>query len=134
MHRFVLAGMGARYVRSDSLIRWFEDPGNKYCHFTPESHIYWTSAALCVNLPDLPHFFKSSGVEVLRREQRQAFVGSAAIGWEELRAPLPGVVIAAEAARITRPVLDGLELALAERVVVADSRPRVAALNTQVGE
>lgn len=85
-------------------------------------------------LSDLPHFVEPSGVEIFRREQRQALVGPAAIGWEELAAPLPGVVIAAEATRIARPVLGGLEVAFAERVVVADSWPGVASLHAQVGE
>ena len=84
-------------------------------------------------LADLPHGLDLTGVDILRREQRQSFVGSAMVGREEGMAPFPGMVCIAESAWIAWPVLGGLELALAEGVVVADPRSGEALLDIQAG-
>lgn len=74
------------------------------------------------DLSYLPERFVAAGVEVFWRKECQAFMRTTAVGREELAAPLPSVIVASEAAGIARPVLGGLELALAERVVVAHPR------------
>ena len=85
-------------------------------------------------LSHLPERFELSGVEILGRKQCQAFMRPTAVGREELAAPLSGVVIVSEATGVARPVLGGLELAFAERIVVAHARSREASFYAQVRE
>ena len=82
-------------------------------------------------LSDLPQGFDLAGVEILRREQRQALMGTLLISREELSAPLTGVIDAIEPSWIGGPVLGGLELTFAERIVIADSGSREALVDPQ---
>ena len=84
-------------------------------------------------LPDLPDLFDPSGIDILRREQRQPLVRSVVIGREELTAPLPGMVNIPEPTRIARPVFGRFELTLAEGIVVASPGPGEALFHAQAG-
>ena len=74
-------------------------------------------------LPDLPDLVDPAGMDMLRREQRQPLVRPLVIGREEFAAPLPGMINVPEPNRIAGLVSGGLELALAEGVVVAHPGP-----------
>lgn len=73
--------------------------------------------------------------QVGRREQGDALVRSmVVVVLHETPRPASGMLVILEAAGIVRRVLEGLELALAEGVVVAGARSRMAALDTQAAQ